>query len=119
MSRHPCLDRVSTALDADGAEEMSEEALAARIKAALKERRMEALRLATEVEGDTRTSSSGLSWQAPAAAGAAAGGSEKRMSGREDGGRRARRARRLAAAAARAMVAARVGRDVGRAERTR
>ena len=60
---------VSTALDADGAEEMSEEALAARIKAALKERRMEALRLATEVEGDTRTSSSGLSWQRTAALG--------------------------------------------------
>ena len=106
---------VSTALDADGAEEMSEEALAARIKAALKERRMEALRLATEVEGDTRTSSSGLSWQRTAALGAAAGGSEKRMSGTGSGWFFAAAGAAVAAAAAAAMVAARVGRDGGTA----
>ena len=109
------VDVLMRALEADGAEEMSEEALAARIKGALKERRMEALRLATEVEGDTRTSSSGRSWQRTAALGAAAGGSEKRMSGTGSGWFFAAAGAAVAAAAAAAMVAARFGRDGGTA----
>ena len=43
-------------------------------EAALEARRAEALRLAAEVEGDMRTSSSGRYWQRAAALGAAAGG---------------------------------------------
>ena len=76
---------------------------------------MEALRLATEVEGDTRTSSSGRSWQRTAALGAAAGGSEKRMSGTGSGWFFAAAGAAVAAAAAAAMVAARFGRDGGTA----
>jgi hypothetical protein len=105
-----------TALDADGAEEMSEEALAARIKAALEERRMEALRLATEVEGDTRTTSSGRSWQHTAALGAAAGGSpSEKRAGTGSGWFFAAAGAALAAAAAAATIAARFGRDGGTA----
>jgi hypothetical protein len=82
-------------------------------KAVLEERRMEAMRLAAEVAGDTRTTSSGRSWQRMAALGAAAGGERGAEAG--SGWFFAAAGAAVAAAAAAAAIAARTGRDRGTA----
>ena len=111
-------EEVTEALRADGggvpAEREAADALAA-AEAALEARRAEALRLAAEVRGDTRTTSSGRSWQHAAALGAAAGG--PRGGGAETGSGWffAAVCVAVAAAAAAAVVASRVGRDGGTA----